>query len=542
MESNQKELVEVDCTRVPYADTAYFGKIVLDYLADAEPLRPFYHRRPEIENFRDQITEKSQSYQNRAVLAEAVRDQYAGAKLKSPGIDLLAEEHTYTITTGHQLCLFTGPLYFFYKIVSAINTTKLLADKYPDFRFVPVFWMASEDHDFEEANHFYLPSGKIAWETDQTGAVGRMKIENFAQIESMFREALGVGYRSGELIDLFRKSYQGDRTLAEATRHLVHTLFGHLGVVVIDGDDPQLKALAKDAFRTELTQGLSAKAMEATNESLLQHYSLQVNARPINLFYLDDQLRERIVKAEDGHYEVVNNQLRFTEQEILNMLESNPEKFSPNVVLRGLYQEIILPNLAYIGGGGELAYWFQLKDVFKGFHVPFPILMLRNSALVVRAEARFQLEALQLEVSDLFQPVIDLENSLVKAASDQLLDLEKSRKKLQDLFQEIEARMGLVDPILKRPAQSGSARVERIVSNLEKKMLRAERQKQEVILSRLQKVREALFPREGLQERNMNFAPMYQAFGKEFIPLLCGHLEPFDFRFSVLVEKVAKSE
>jgi len=537
MESNQKELVEVDCTRVPYADTGYFGKIILDYLSDSEQLRPFYHRRPEVAAFRDQIAEKAQSYQNRAVLAEAVRSQYSQAKLKSDALDLLAQEHTFTITTGHQLCLFTGPLYFFYKIVSAINTTRVLTEKYPDFNFVPVFWMASEDHDFEEANHFYLPSGKIAWESGQTGAVGRMKTENFDHLESILQGHLGVGYRSGELIDLFRKSYQGHKNLAEATRYLVHALFGHLGVIVIDGDDPKLKSMARNAFKAELTEGLSAKAMDETNSSLSQYYDLQVNARAINLFYLGDQLRERIVKTADGHFEVVNTHMCFTEQEMRDMLEKNPERFSPNVILRGLYQEIILPNLAYIGGGGELAYWFQLKEVFKSFNVPFPVLMLRNSAMVVAAELKTQLDKLQLEISDLFKPLIEVENALARSESNQELDLEKSRKKLSDLFQEIEGRLRSVDPILERPAQSGYARVERILRNLEKKMLRAERHKQEIVLSQFHKVREILFPRDGLQERNMNFAPMYQAFGKELIPLLCQHLDPFDFRFTVLLEK-----
>jgi bacillithiol biosynthesis cysteine-adding enzyme BshC len=398
--------------------------------------------------------------------------------------------------------------------------------------------MATEDHDFEEANHFFLPDGKISWESGQGGAVGRMTPEGMEELAAELREKLGIGYHSGALLALFEKAYLKHNSIADATRFLVHKLFGHLGVIAVDGDDPALKSLAAPVFKQELLEGISSSEVEKTNESLSAHYDLQVHTRDINLFYLDNQLRERIVRREDGRFEVLHTRLQFSEAEMLDLLEKHPERFSPNVILRGLYQEIILPNLAYIGGGGELAYWFQLKGVFTAFKVPFPILMLRNSLMFVSRQANELMQSLELTDMDLFVPVLELENRLVNQHSEHVLNLDASHDKLEQVFLDIETKLREIDQTLERSVRSGYARTERIVKNLEKKMLRAERRKLDTLLGRLQKLRESLFPRDGLQERNMNFVVLYEAMGPEFIEKLLPLVDPFDAKFAVVKEMV----
>ncbi len=359
MNSGVAKKTEFAVEYIPYAETGCFSRVVMDFLNDDAKLRPFYGRRAEPESFAGQMEEKEAHYAHRDTLVRALRRQYETAGLKQPTIDALADANTYTITTGHQVCLFGGPLYFFYKIITAVNTCRRLSEMYPDKSFVPVFWMATEDHDFAEANHFYVPTGRVEWESGQGGAVGRMKTVGMDDVEADMRELLGTGYRSEELIALFHKAYAEHDTIADATRYFVHSLFGHLGVIAIDGDDRELKAAAAPMFRRELLEGLAGKAMRNTNEALSEHYPLQVHPRDINLFYLGDQLRERIVAEGDDHFAVLNTRLRFTREELLAELDAHPERFSPNVALRPVYQEAILPNLAYIGGGGELAYWFQ---------------------------------------------------------------------------------------------------------------------------------------------------------------------------------------
>lgn len=520
---------------IPYSSTGLFGKFPIHYLSENEKLRPFYNRLPAIESFEDQIKEKTENYKNRDVLVSALKDQYAAAKLKTPALDLLKSDNTFTITTGHQVCLFTGPLYFFYKIISAINTCTQLKERYSESDFIPVFWMATEDHDFEEANHFFLPSCKIEWESGQGGAVGRMNTVAMDEVARELKNKIGIGYSSGELIDLFTKAYIKHKNIGDATRYLVHNLFGDHGVLVIDGDDAKLKALAIPAFEKEITEHPAQKAMVKTNKALTDSgYNLQIKSHDINLFYLEDQFRERIEKTEDGDYRIVNSSRTFSESEILDDLRKHPEKFSPNVTLRPLYQEIILPNLAYIGGGGELAYWFQLKGVFEAFEVPFPVLMLRNSVMIIPEQTKKNMDGLGIDIMDVFRDAQELEDELVLAQTTETLELDSERERLEALFLDIENRLRKIEPHLEQSVRSGYARSEHVLKSLEKKMMRAERRKQEVLVNRLHQVRESLVPRNGLQERNMNFVPLYLEYGNGFVDGLIDVLDPFEFEFTVL--------
>jgi len=535
MPQSTSATLSIERKTISYRDTGYFGKAVLDYLRDDEKLKPFYGRRPEIESFEAQLVEKAASYDHRDVLVSALREQYAKAKLKSTSIEALADEKTFTVTTGHQVCFFTGPLYSFYKIISTINTCKKLEEKHPEYRFIPVFWMATEDHDFDEANHFFLPNGKIDWESGQGGAVGRMDLVGMDEILELMKEKLGIGYRSGEILEIFKSTYLKHKNVADATRYLVHHFFGSYGVVSLDGDDAVLKGAMVSAFAKEITEQTSIKAISKTNKELQENYSLQVTPREINLFYLHDQLRERIVEAEDRTYEVLNSTIRFSAAELKEEMEQHPERFSPNVVLRPLYQEVILPNLAYIGGGGELNYWFQLKGVFESFNVPMPILMLRNSVMVIDQASSQRMDKLGLTMEELFRnSAFELEQELVKETSDEELNLKEAHEKLEALFLEMEHKLKRVDKLLERSVRSGYARSERIVQNLEKKMLRAEKKKHNILIGRLDKIRGALFPREGLQERNLNFAVLYEEFGSDLVPMLVDNLDPFSGDFTVL--------
>lgn len=528
--------------QVPFRQTGYFSDLVLDYLDGNEKLQSFYGYLPRIENFSDQIAAKASHYKHREALVAALKSQYALAGMKSAPVDALASPEAYTITTGHQVCLFTGPVYFIYKIASAIKTCQMLSERHPNKQFVPVFWMATEDHDLAEANHFHLKDGKHHWDTDQQGAVGRMRTEGLESIAEDLVEALGLGYHAAELQQLFERAYLKHDTIAAATRHLVHALFSKYGVICVDGDDPALKALAIPAFRKELFEQVSEPAVNATNARLSAHYRTQAHPRDINLFYLSEQSRERIVRNEDGHFEVLNTSFKFDENQMEAELTTHPERFSPNVILRPLYQEIILPNLAYIGGGGELAYWFQLKDMFEVFDVPFPILMLRNSALVVDTDGQKRMKQLGLGLEDVFTKPGDLETRLIKRESPDDMELSDSRKTLNAEFQKLETRLGEMDQTLMKSVRSAQAKAERLLHNLEKKMLRAERKKQETLLNRFHAWHEGLFPGASLQERKMNFAVFYLPYGPAFIDCLIAEFDPFEDGFSLLLEGEAEGK
>jgi len=366
--------------KLELADTQAFSSFFLDYIHGKEALKSFYSQFPHIENFKTQIESKSESFpqQNRNTLAEVLQEQYKGltiSALTQKNLESLKDQNTFTITTGHQLNIFTGPLYFVYKIVTVINACKQLKQQYPHHNFVPVYWMASEDHDYEEIKYFRAFGKKYVWETDQTGAVGRF---NTKSIEKLFDQVPGD-------ISVFKNAYSKNKTLTGAVRQYVNDLFANEGVVVVDADHPKLKQILTPVMKADILNNSPAGLVNQTNLQLEKSgYHPPVNARDINFFYLKDALRARIEKRGET-FHILDSKLSFSQQEIQARIESNPEEFSPNVILRPLYQEMILPNLAYVGGPAELVYWLELKKVFDHFEQPFPILMPRNFALVVDA-------------------------------------------------------------------------------------------------------------------------------------------------------------
>ena len=345
-----------DC--VTYQNSGYFSKLIVDYLDEKSELQSLYNRFPKIENFQGQIDEKSKNFpfENREILVSALEKQYENfeiSKSTSQNIQLLKLSNSYTITTGHQLNLFTGPLYFLYKIATTINLCKELKQKYPTQNFVPIYWMATEDHDFDEINYFNFKDQKFRWNRESKGPVGRLSTEGLDLVYEAFSKEIGLGNNAKYLLDLFKKSYLEHQNLATATRFLANELFKNEGLVIIDADAKELKKLFVPYVKRELVEQTS---FHKVNEILpkLEAYNIQVNPREINLFYIQNELRERII-FENGNYTINNTTLKFSEKELLIELENNPENFSPNVILRPLYQEIILPNLCYIGGGGEIA-------------------------------------------------------------------------------------------------------------------------------------------------------------------------------------------
>jgi bacillithiol synthase len=224
----------------------------------------------------------------------------------------------------------------------------------------------------EELAHFWLQGEKKEWHTDQTGSFGRFVIDkNLVTIIDALSGELGVHPFGNEIAEKLRLYYKTGTTIQQATFELVNHLFGEYGLVVINADAPLLKQQMSAVFEDELLHHNSSKLVAQTAKQLEQHYKIQAGGREINLFYLDEDLRERIEVSNTG-YSVANTTITFTKEKMLAELQQHPERFSPNVILRGLYQETILPNIAFIGGGGELAYWLELKAVFEHYQVPFP--------------------------------------------------------------------------------------------------------------------------------------------------------------------------
>ncbi|WP_250419222.1 MULTISPECIES: bacillithiol biosynthesis cysteine-adding enzyme BshC [Pontibacter] len=517
-------------TKMDYAATGAFSQTITDYLAQNEKLKPFYNRFPGINVFEAQLQEKEFSSEQRQVLHKALQEQYSSVSEINPkvqqNIDLLLQPNTFTITTGHQLNIFTGPLYFVYKIITGINTCKQLQAAYPDYNFVPVYWMATEDHDFAEINHFNLFGKGYKWQTEQTGAVGRFSTEGLDQLLDEMPEKFAV----------FEEAYRNSKTLTDATRAITHSLFADYGLVSIDGDQAELKKALTPVIEKELTENLSHKLVSETSAQLEElGYKPQVYSREINLFYLKDGLRERIVQ-EDGKYKVLNTDISFTQEEILQLAKEHPEQFSPNVILRPLYEELILPNLAYIGGGAEVVYWFQLKKVFEAYKVAFPVLMLRNSAMYINRGNASRMHKLGLSAEQMFKPFLDLKKYLSSQLHEEEITLKAQQKTVEDAFKEVEKLAKSIDPTLVKAVAAEEQKAYNALQILEKKLSKARDSKHEQTFKQLENLKEKLFPGGSLQERHDNLLS-YQANNPDFIPALVDAFDPFDLKFTILEEE-----
>ena len=526
---------------IPFKETGYVSEFITDYLSQKAELRCLYHRFPLATNFPAQIKEKQAHYsaENRDILAQALERQYKNLSISKEtyqNIEALRQENTFTITTGHQLSLFTGPLYFIYKIVTTIVSCQQLKKLYPQYNFVPIYWMATEDHDFEEINHFSFRGQKLSWHAEQSGMVGDFSTEGLERISHILKVLLGKSYQGQYLASLFERAYEQHKTLASATRYLVNELFTPYGLVIIDGNDKALKELLVPYFKRELLENVSHKEVEKTLayiKSVNKNYPEQVHPREINIFYVKDGIRERIVKDEQG-YTVLNTSIRFSEEEILRHLACFPEYFSPNVILRPLYQEVILPNLAYIGGGGEIAYWLELKDMFALYKVPFPMLMLRNSVLLISEAQEKKLHKLGLTHHDIFLKNNILENKITQRLSEYPIDFSPQRACLQEHFAQLHQIAAHTDKSFLGAVKAQEAKQLKGLDNLEKRLLKAQKKKYRETLDRVIDLRVSLFPKESLQERVDNFSEYMIESQGQFIDTLVKHLSPFDFRFVIL--------
>ncbi|MFC3812017.1 bacillithiol biosynthesis cysteine-adding enzyme BshC [Lacihabitans lacunae] len=506
--------------KIPFAQTGAFQKIFLDFISKEPAITPFYDEFPDLEGFEAMITKRK--FTHRKELVSALKNQYINQTIPN-GVELLASDDTFCVTTGHQLNIFTGPLYVVFKIISTINLAKKLKETYPNKNFVPVYWMATEDHDFEEIASFSLFGQKHTWETTQTGAVGKMDPRELASVLDALKEKPSI----------FEKAYLNNTTLTAAVREYMHALFGTEELVCIDGDDKILKTLFQDILTDDLLNHSAETEVAKTSAKLEEvGYKAQIHARNINLFYLKDNIRERIEKDGDV-YNVINTDISFSKTEIKEMIASEPESFSPNVVLRPIYQERILPNLAYIGGPSELAYWLQLKGIFDKFEVSFPILCPRNFGLIVNSATKKRIDKLGIEVTDLFQDEVSLRRGFVEKNSSNSLELSEQIFKINDIYKEILKKAEAIDPTLKSVVEADKTKNQNNLENLEKRLKKAEEKNFETSVSQLLNLKEKLFPGDGLQERKENFLNFYIN-DPEFLNKVSKEFDPLEFSFNII--------
>ncbi len=527
----------MDCTTefIEYKDTGYFSSLMMDYLNEEAKLSSFYQYSPIQPDYKEIIANRKEKPVNRSILLRELKDLYAPIpqdKKVAQNIEALAEETTFTVCTAHQPNIFTGYLYFIYKILHTVKLAADLKQKYPQYHFVPVYYMGSEDNDLEELGTFNLYGKRYQWETKQTGAVGRMKNKGIEPLINTVAEELGQNEFAREIITLLKTAYLQNKDIQTATLSLVNALFGRFGLVVVNADRSGFKRAVLPMMEEELIAQNSVKIVNKTKEKLTQYYHAQANPRDINLFYLTDQWRERIVQ-EGQRWKVLNTNLSFSKQEITEELNNHPERFSPNVILRGVLQESILPNVAFIGGGGELAYWLELKDLFHHFDVPFPLLLLRHSVLWADEKSLKRLAKVNVKVKTLFTDTEVILKDFVKNNTAENLKLTGEKQEIEEFFKTIQDKAINIDKTLEASVAAEKVKTLRSIEKIEKKILRAEKKKFSWQTDLIRNTKEQLFPHNGLQEREDNLLPFYAAYGSEFIDMVYSCLK-LNSKFTII--------
>ncbi len=509
---------------MPYSDTGYFSKLVTDYLKNDPKLKEFYTYTFDKDGIAKAIQDRQKRPVDREMLVNTLRHQYRHLTVHEnveKNLQLLSLDNTYTICTAHQPNLLTGYLYFVYKILHAIKLAEEFKGLHPDKNFVPVYYMGSEDNDIEELGTFRFNKDKYVWDGDgQKGAVGRMHTKGLKNLlHELFKLFGPPGDNCDELIRILTEAYLKHATIADATQYIINELFGSFGLIILNPDVASFKQAILPIIKDDLLHQTAYSIVSQQMEKLSAHYDAQARPRPINLFYLAEQLRERIEQKGDK-WRVLNSNIEWDKEAMLDELNLHPERFSPNVILRGLLQESILPDIAFIGGGAEVAYWLQLRSLFNHYGAFYPLICLRQSVLWIEPLQAKLREHLQLSIPSIFKQEASLiKEYITKNSTDQWQTNEETAA-IEKIMNGLKQKASSLDPTLRASSEAVLTKIKHQLMVLEKKMLRAEKKKMQVQLLKISKLKTELFPNNSLQERIENFSGYFLQHGYSFFSTL----------------------
>lgn len=366
------------------------NKIIADYIDNDEKLKPFYNYRPNIEGLLESAKQRAKHpiQVDRNLLIEVleeklnkVDDGTFDLQKSRANIHALKEQSTFTITTGQQLHLYLGPAYFINKIFTCIKVSENFNQSQADYNTIPIFWLASEDHDIEEISSVELFGQEYKANLASNKITGSQSTNPIKELTSQLAERLGDEANSNELFQICNIAYNKYDNLSDATTYIIYRLFSTFGIVVMDANNPRLKqkfnAIAKNELEHETT---TQKQQEVRTIFESNNWHYQVMPRTSNLFTVDSK---EIRIATDSP-----------------IFDKNTT-YSPNALLRPLYQEIILPNISYIGGAAECNYWLQLKPTFDFYNIHLPVIWLRDTIHIDQSKNINKLLALELSVQQI---------------------------------------------------------------------------------------------------------------------------------------------
>jgi bacillithiol biosynthesis cysteine-adding enzyme BshC len=508
-------------TAIPFRQTGRFAALFCNYVENHPGLIDFQTGFPDMENFKNSIPERLHAFpqETRKLLHRLLDEQTRSATFhpeQEKSLEKLAADNCLTVSCGHQLCIGGGPQYMLFKILSTIRLAEELQQRFPEQPFVPVFWMAGEDHDIDEIRQLSFFGREYSLNIEGSGPCGRLST---AGIAAQLREIPDFP----EEMALF---YEDSENLNEATRKWLHHYFGNQGLLVLNADHSDLKRIFLPEMLAEFSgPALATEVRQQTSRLEKLGYSAQLHCRDLNLFYMETGLRSRLEKTATG-IRTADGRKEWTQEEALAFFPEHPETLSPNAVLRPLYSQKILPDIAFVGGPAEIAYWLQLKTAFSLHGIFFPLLIPRFSALLLPHSRMERLQKLGLLPEDLF---LDAQTLRRKIA---LGDEQIPEPGLKEAFSGLLAFARSVDPGTADSLEADLRRLEDQAANMVRKARRAAEKKSETQLIQLEKLLEYCFPDGGLLERKESWlSTMVQ--NPSLMVFLRETIHPIDFQFQV---------
>ena len=460
--------------------------------------------------------------ENRKVLVDQLKKQYSEVKLSKEtfiNINSLIDSNTFTITTGHQLNLFTGPIMVIYKIAQVISMARFLNSKIKNFNYVPIFWLASEDHDFDEISYVNISNEQIKWDIDSyNNRVGKIILNDFNRITDDYKSKIIDAEFKIQLEELINQSYINEDSLSFSTLKFINSLFGKHGLIIIDPDKKAFKELFIENFKNEIIDSrckIDTENQIEKNKKDIESYKPQVNPSEINFFKITSKGRKRIRRKNNAI--LVDDEKEYSTQEFINQIESNPERFSPNVLMRPLFQEKILPNICYVGGPNELKYWMQLKLFFDNSNLQYPILKLRSSAFIIDQKTSLKIKKTDVELEYFFKSINDLVNYKLKKLSTVNVSFDSIKETLSDQFNKLRDVSNKTNKSFEGALNAQEKKQMKGIDDLEKKLIKAEKKNHQEQISNIKIIFESLHPSNVDQERHLNFANFYSVKGQALI-------------------------
>ena len=528
-------------TAIPFRELPRLPRLVHDYFYAYGRVEEFFNG-----DFRDVAAFERQTERAiarplpRKSLAEILAEQnqsYGCGPRTLAQIQKIADDQACAIVTGQQVGLFSGPLYTIHKALTVIKLAEHLTRRGIG-SFVPVFWLASDDHDLAEIDHIVLLD-KNSQLTDVRCRMpsGEAKVPAShlvlpPDITDCLRQ-LGDFTRDSEfkadIIEHLADAYRPGRSWVEAFARWMTRLFASSGLIFLDPAHPSFRAMGKEVFFREIAEeSPSTRAARATSERLrLAGYEEQIHLheRILNIFYAE-QGRRTIQRSETG-FEIKDPPQAASKEELLALATEQPFLFSPNVLLRPIYQDALLPTVAYIGGPGEIAYFAQMKGVYERFGLPMPVIYPRKTLTIVEKNIGRILKKFDLEIPDIWSKADRLIPDLAKEAVPESLDtaLRLARAHLEQDFESLMPQIAAFEPTLKNSAGLAQGRMRQHWDVLEKKILQAAKKQNEIAVQQLRQALDNLTPNRNLQEREFNIVPYLFKYGPSFMGELDRALE-----------------